>query len=108
MVYKVKVSEYAEAGLNRYLDYVTYSLENFQAVLSILKDYDETIKRLSSIAGGLKILDDPTLSSMGYRKIHLKHHHLILIYRIKDNIAYVDGIFHTLQDYENMFKNQVN
>ena len=107
MVFKIVISEPALGHFYSYLDYVVYGLENFQAAVSIQRDYADTLERLANTADGRGILDDPDLARFGYRKIHLKHHRLILIYRIEGKTVYIDGIYHTLQDYENLFKTEL-
>ena len=107
MGYSIVVSEYAEANFRNYLDYVTYNLENFQAALSILRDYDDAIERLLVVADGSKLVEDEALAKMGYRTLHLKRHRLFLVYRISEGTIYVDAIFHSLQDYENIFKSEL-
>ena len=54
------------------------------------------------MAGSLKLCDDPKLRALGYRTIHFKHHKYFMLYRIEDGKAYVDGIYHDSQDYENI------
>ena len=58
--------------------------------------------RLAHVAGSLKLCDDPKLRALGYRTIHFKHHKYFMLYRIEDGKAYVDGIYHDSQDYENI------
>lgn len=36
-----------------------------------------------------------------YRRINFLNHRYFMLYRIADNVVFVDNIFHELQDYEN-------
>lgn len=49
----------------------------------------------------LKLCDNPKLRVLGYRRINFLSHRYFMLYRIENNIVYVDNIFHELQDYEN-------
>ena len=56
---------------------------------------------MSNVAGSLKLCDNPKLRVLGYRRINFLSHRYFMLYRIENNIVYVDNIFHELQDYEN-------
>lgn len=71
---------------------------------SVEKDMKETTERLSHVAGSLKLCDDKILREKGYRTIHFKHHRYFMLYKIAGKQAYVVGIYHDLQDYENAFR----
>ena len=62
---------------------------------------ENTIERLSYMASGLKLCD-PRLRDLGYRTIHFKRHNYFMLYRIQDDMVYVDAIYHNLQNYENI------
>ena len=48
------------------------------------------------------------LRKYGYRKIKFEKHDFVMIYRIQDGQAIVDGVFHELQDYEGIFTNELH
>lgn len=100
MAYKVVITNNAMRQFDRYLGYVVHALQNKQAARNIMQDFRQTVKELAVVAGSMKLLDDPELAGRGYRK---KHNYL-MVYRIEDNTAIVDAIFHTLQDYENALR----
>ena len=93
----------AKTQLDHIIEYVLSKYGNTQAALSIMDDAEETKHRLSHVAGGLKLCEDPRLRNLGYRTIRFKHHRYFMIYRIQDNMVYVDAIYHDLQDYESFF-----
>ena len=39
--------------------------------------------------------------SLGYRRTNFQQHRYFMLYRIENDVVYVDDIFHELQDYEN-------
>lgn len=99
--YDVIFTDIAEKQLLDIFYYILLELENEQAAWSIEKDAKETIKRLSHIAGSLKLCEDPRLRSLRYRTIHFKHHKYFMLYRIESNKVYVDAVYHDLQNFEN-------
>ena len=34
-------------------------------------------------------------------------HDYVMLYRIEENVVYVEAIYHLLQDYENLFLNDI-
>ncbi|MCM1536361.1 MAG: type II toxin-antitoxin system RelE/ParE family toxin [Clostridium sp.] len=104
MDYNVIISDFAEAQLDRIIYHVLYRLKNAQAAQGILSDFKNTKEKLSRVAGSLKLCDDPHLQASGYRIIHLAQHQYFMVYRVENNMAYVEGIYHDLQDYENLLQ----
>ena len=43
----------------------------------------------------------PRLQMLGYRRINFLSHRYFMLYRIEEDIVFIDNIFHELQDYEN-------
>ena len=69
-----------------------------QYTVPVTKATKESLKR---VAGSLKLCDDPKLNALGYRRINFLSLRYFMLYRIEDDTAVVDNIFHELQDYEN-------
>ena len=80
---------------------VIASLGNKQAAKNVLDDFEDTIKKLKYVASSLNVCDNPRLQSLGYRRINFQQHRYFMLYRIENDVVYVDDIFHELQDYEN-------
>lgn len=104
MEYEVILSGQAKEGFRKIVSYLLYEFGNEQAAANVINDMEDTITRLSSIAGSLKLCDEPGLRAAGYRTIHFKRHKHFLLYRIIKRQAYVVNVFHDLQDYEGMLK----
>lgn len=100
MGFEVALTSQAQLDFRDITDYLLYELKNVQAVDSVMGDMEDTIERLSRIAGSLKLCEDPQLRDLGYRTIHFKHHKYFMLYRVEGVHVYVDGIYHDLQDYE--------
>ncbi len=101
MDYKVVMMEDAVADLDRFIAYLLLEKKNKQAARNLLNDFEATKISLSNVAGSLKLCDNPRLKELGYRRINFLSHQYFMLYRIKENIVFVDNIFHELQDYEN-------
>lgn len=102
MDYEVILTDSAKAQLDHAIDYILSEFKSEQAALSVMEDADDTKNRLAHVAGNLKLCDDPGLRALGYRTIHFKHHKYFMLYRIENGKAYVDAIYHDMQDYENI------
>lgn len=101
MGYKVMITKDAEEDLERFVKYLIIEKESMQAAENVLNDYDATIESLKYVAGSLKLCDNPRLHQLKYRRINFLNHRYFMLYRIVDNVVFVDNIFHELQDYEN-------
>ena len=106
--FEVIISPKALSQLNDYIDYLQYTLLNDQAAYNIWQDALETQNQLSKIAGSLKFCTHPLLKKNGYRAIHFIRHRYVILYRVEGSTAYVDAIYHQLQDYENIFADELN
>ena len=101
--YKVFLTSAAQAQLNNHIDYIRYQLRNPIAAKLVWEDAKQTISALSTVAGSLKLCSHPVLSELGYRCIRYRKHDYVMLYRLEGNTVYVEGIFHQMQDYENIF-----
>lgn len=102
MGYKIVVTKDAEEDLERFIKYLIFEKESLQAAENVLNDFDATIESLRHVAGSLKLCDNPRLCHLKYHRINFLNHRYFMLYRIEDNVVFVDNIFHELQDYENM------
>ncbi len=100
MEYKVVVTSDAEEDLDGFIKYLIFEKESIQAAKNVMDDYDATIESLKYVAGSLKLCDNPKLHQLKYRRINFLNHRYFMLYRIVDNVVFVDNIFHELQDYE--------
>ncbi len=104
MEYKVVITSDAEEDLDRFIRYLLFAKQNPQAAASVLNDFEETKQILSRIAGSMQSCENPRLNALGYRKMHFQRHRYFMLYRIENNLAVVDNVFHELQDYENKIR----
>jgi plasmid stabilization system protein ParE len=102
--FEVIISPKALSQLN---DYIQYTLLNPQAAKSVWEDAIGTTERLESIAGSLRYCANSKLRKLGYKPIFFQHHDYVMLFRIEGNTAFVDAIFHQLQDYEKNFSQEL-
>ena len=107
MAYKVVITPMAEHRLSSYIGYTLNILKNRQAAKAIAEDAKATRIILSNTASMNEYCTNEELRRYGYRKIKFQKHRYIMIYRIDGDIVVVDGMFHELQDYENLFLNEI-
>ena len=108
MVSNVIITNRAQRQLEDYIAYVLLIKENPQAATSILDDALATRDILINVADSLKLCDDEELRSLGYRKISFHKHDYLYLYRVIEDTAYIEAVYHELQDYENLFKEGEN
>ncbi len=101
--FEVIISPEARAQLSDYIRYIRTVLLNDIAAKSVYDDAIETGKRLSVVAGSLAYCKDERLRNSGYKVISFKRHQYVMVYHVVGQVAYVDGIYHKRQDYENLF-----
>ena len=98
-LYNVIVSDLAELDLDIFLDFLINVKLSRQSAESVYQDYVETLEMLKLVAGSLKLDYDPDFAALGYRRIGFLHHSYFMSYRIENNTAIVDRIYHEAQDY---------
>lgn len=100
MDYKIVVTSDAEEDLDRFIEYLLFEKKSEQAAKNVLDDFEAVIESLKHVAGSLKLCDNPRLKDLGYRRINFLSHRYFIMYRIVDQVVFIDNIFHQLQDYE--------
>ncbi len=104
MDYKVVVTRDAEEDLERFVKYLILEKGSLQAAENVLNDYEATIESLRHVAASIKLCDNPRLHQLKYRRINFLNHRYFMLYRIEENVIFIDNIFHELQDYENRIR----
>ena len=107
MVSNVVITRRAQDQLDSYVLYLLMEKSSQQAAKALVADARKTKEALLNIGGILGRCADEELKALGYQKIHFRNHAYFFIYRIIDNVAYIEAVYHELQDYENLFKTEV-
>lgn len=100
MEYKVVITSNAEEDLDSFIDYLVNEKGSIQAAKNVIEDFADTVHCLATVANNLKLCDDPRLKKLGYRRMNFLRHRYFMMYRIVEDKAIVDNIFHSLQDFE--------
>ena len=107
MISKVIMTKRASEQLNKYVKYIKKRFKNDSAASSVLQDARDTKATLLNVADSLKYCEDTDLRAPGYRTVHFRKHRYFFVYEIRNNIAYIEAVYHDLQDYENIFKSAI-
>lgn len=99
--YEIIVSDLTKEKLRSCLAYLKFQLDSEQAAKSVYQDYVLTRKKLESLAGSIRLDDDPDLAALGYHRMHFEKHNYFLLYRVEGDKALIDYLFHDLEDYRN-------
>lgn len=99
MVYKLLIAEQAEKQIEKAIAYVTEVLKNPKAAADILDDILHVYNTLEKDAASFAFCEDNYLRAKGYRKFSLYKHDYIVIYRVNEDIVYIAGFFHMLENY---------
>lgn len=101
--FDVVISPKALSQLEDYIGYIQYTLLNDIAAKRLWDDAVVTTRELERVAGSLPLCSNQKLRELGYRAIAFRSHRYVMLYRISGTTAFVDAIYHQLQDYENTF-----
>ena len=104
MDYKLVVTADAQEDLEHFIEYLLFEKQSMQAAKNVLDDFEATKESLRYVAGSLKLCDNPRLNQLGYRRINFLNHRYFMMYRIEEDVVFIDNIFHDLQDYENKMR----
>ena len=90
MDYRIVVTKEAEEDLEGFIKYLLVEKESLQAARNVVDDFDATIDKLKCVAGSLKLCENPRLQRLGYRRINFINHRYFMMYRIVENVVFVD------------------
>ena len=99
--YKVVISSRAKKDIKRALDYLNKVKFSPIAAQNVLRDFEETIEKLSYLADSYRIPESELLGKRGLRKVGFLNHDYLLIYKIEGNTVFVTNVFHAREDFEN-------
>ena len=106
MVSEVIITDRALEMFDEDLYYLVYSKKNSQAASHLIDEFNDTQDMLYQVAESLGFCRDEDLKALGYRIIFFNHMEYLFIYRVTDNKAVIDAMYHQSQDYENLFKTE--
>lgn len=101
MDYKIVITERAEELLENLVNYLLLNIKNRQAATHLLDCVENLYIRLEENPFQFPISKDTYLFHKGYREAVLTDMRYLVIYKIEDNIVYILGVFHELEQYKN-------
>ena len=102
--WQVVATDDLEEDLSEFVQYLLFEKMSEQAANAVLEDYDDTLDELEKVAGSLKLVDNPRLARLSYRRINFKRHRYYFLYRMEGDMAIVDAMYHELQDPNNVMR----
>ncbi len=100
MAYNLVITDQAQEHIDQIIDYVMFHLENPLAASAIIDDIEESYHQLEEHAEVFGYSEDSFLASKGYRKLKLRKHDYVVLYRVDKNNVFISGVFHTLENYQ--------
>ena len=97
MTYEVVLTKDAENDLDNFIQYLLFEKHSKQAAANVLQDFENTKRSLEKIASSLKLCDNLRLRKLGYRRINFERHRYFMLYRIEEDIVFIDNIFRFTQ-----------
>lgn len=102
MEYKVVFTEESREDIDSIMSYMIFELQNRQAADYFYDALKGTVEILKTSAGAFQLCLNSKLKDMGYRRLNLAKSKYFLLYRIEHSVVFVEGVFHQLQDFENI------
>ena len=99
--YKVEILPKAREDLRRALNYLIYVKLSPKAADSVLKDFEETIEKLSYLADSYQMLESDILRKRSLKRVNFSRHKYFLLYKIENDKVFITNIFHAREDFEN-------
>lgn len=99
MAFKIETSREAEIQINHCIEYILCKFKSYQGASGLSDDIENAYCTLTERADSFGYCDDPYLAVQGYREIKLEHYKYLFIFRLDDNIVYIAGFFHMLENY---------
>ncbi|MBQ7760157.1 MAG: type II toxin-antitoxin system RelE/ParE family toxin [Acidaminococcaceae bacterium] len=99
MAYKLVVTENAAQQVESIVDYIMYRLHNKQAAIDVINDVEKAYSKLRVMPTAYAYCFDRYLLAKKYRNLTLEKHQYVILFQVKDNTVYVNGVFHMLENY---------
>lgn len=95
------ITSIGEEDMDLIVRYLTRKKRNKSASAKFLNDVENAVQVLEFSAESFQLCMNQRLRKHGYRKLYLNKSKYFMLYRVEDNIVYIDDIFHQSQDFEN-------
>ena len=99
MAYRLRATEHAEELLDDLVYYLIFRLKNDQAAAHLFDEIEKIYVRLEENPYQFPESRDVYLNRLGYREAVLPDMDYVIVFRIEEDLVYVLGIFHQLENY---------
>lgn len=103
-LYDVEITQRAKDHFRGHIGYIVNKLRNPDAAWKFRDALDEAVRELTDHPETAPLCADPALRPFGYRKKLIPDTRYLCICRIDGNVVWIEGVYHQLQDYENLFR----
>ena len=101
--YRVELTDRALAHFRGHIGYIANDLCNPDAALRLWEALGRAIDVLANHPETAPLCVDRALRGFGYRKKRIDGTRYLCLCRVEGDTVWIDGIYHELQDYENLF-----
>ena len=101
MAYELIVTERADELLDNLVFHLLYNLENEKAAVHLINEVSKIYDRIQDNPFQFPMCRDEYLNNKKYREAMARDMNYIVIFKIDNDIVYIMGIFHELEDYTN-------
>ena len=102
-LYDVEITDRAQDHFRGHIGYILHKLKNQDAAWNLRDALSRTVVELSDHPETAQLCVDGALRGFGYRMKMVLDTRYLCICRIEGNTVWIEGIYHELQDYENLF-----
>ena len=99
MADRLRVTEHAEGLLDDLVYHLIFRLKNDQAAAHLFDEIEKIYVRLEENPYQFLKSRDAYLNRLGYREAVLTDMDYVIVFRIEEDLVYVLGIFHQLENY---------
>lgn len=100
MAYKLNVTKHAKQLLDNLVYHLIYRLKNKNAAEHLLDSVENVYNRLEDNPFQFPKSRDRYLAKKGYCEAIVQNMNYIIVFRVKNDVVNIVGIFHQLENYQ--------
>ena len=103
-LYVVELTDRAQDHFRGHIGYILDHFKNPDAAWELYDAFIQAQNELADHPETAPLCTDPALSAFNYRRKMILNTRYLCICRIEGDIVWIEGVYHELQDYENLFR----